>query len=96
MASFNNNQEKLILKLCISQEQINQLHKLSVRGDVDSFRLLLDRKDLILSRDRLGATPLHKAVIYGHFELIEFISTNYPNSLDSCDHVSIKGSRSWY
>ena len=52
------------------------------------FQNHLDRYSLILSRDPLGATPLHKAVVYGHHDLAEHIASSFgPNALDIRDHV---------
>lgn len=71
------------------QDQINELHKAAARGNVRDFQQLLDRSSLVLARDPLGATPLHKAVLYGHYDLAEYIASNYgANVLDSKDNVS--------
>ena len=75
-------------------DQIAELHRSSARGNVREFQQLLDRPSLILSRDPLGATPLHKAVLNGHTDLVEYIVTNYGTSaLDAKDNVSQKSSR---
>lgn len=72
------------------KDQIDQLHKAATRGNVREFQLLLDRYSLICSRDQLGATPLHKAVLYGHFDLAKFIVLNFgPNILYLGDNVSV-------
>lgn len=71
------------------QNQINELHKAACHGNVREFQLLLDRYSLIISRDPLGCTPLHKAVLYGHYDLTEFIAANFaPNALYLVDNVS--------
>lgn len=46
---------------------------------------LLDRKKLALARDPLGATPLHKAIMYGHKDIVHYISTNFPLTKDTKD-----------
>ncbi|XP_075680387.1 uncharacterized protein LOC113791200, partial [Dermatophagoides pteronyssinus] len=61
--------------------QIDQLHQASQRGNIDEFQYLLDRYSLICSRDRLGATPLHKAVLFGHYDLIKFIIKNFDQNI---------------
>ena len=69
--------------------QIDQLHQASQRGNIDEFQYLLDRYSLICSRDRLGSTPLHKAVLFGHYDLIKFIIKNFDqNILYIGDNVS--------
>lgn len=70
------------------------MHKVAARGSVREFQSLLDRNSLISSRDPLGATPLHKAVLYGHHDLAEYIAANFgPDSLDIKDNVSLMQSR---
>lgn len=72
------------------QNQINEIHKAACHGNVREFQLLLDRYSLIISRDPLGCTPLHKSVLYGHFDLSEFIASNFaPNALYLGDNVSV-------
>ncbi|KAH9423609.1 hypothetical protein DERP_005189 [Dermatophagoides pteronyssinus] len=61
--------------------QIDQLHQASQRGNIDEFQYLLDRYSLICSRDRLGSTPLHKAVLFGHYDLIKFIIKNFDQNI---------------
>lgn len=77
------------LLFLFTQDQINELHKAAARGNVRDFQQLLDRSSLVLARDPLGATPLHKAILYGHYDLAEYIASNYgANVLDSKDNVS--------
>ncbi|KAI1292899.1 Serine/threonine-protein phosphatase 6 regulatory ankyrin repeat subunit B [Halotydeus destructor] len=66
-------------------EQIGKLHKVSMKGSVTDFRSLLDHKHILLSRDQTGGTPLHKAVIYGHVDLVQYIANNFPVTLDARD-----------
>ncbi|RWS09895.1 Tankyrase-1-like protein [Dinothrombium tinctorium] len=67
-------------------EQITEIHKVAMKGNVIEFKTLLDRKGMVLARDQIGATPLHKAVLYGHHELTEYIANNFPSALDARDH----------
>ncbi|XP_074595598.1 uncharacterized protein LOC141850780 [Brevipalpus obovatus] len=67
-------------------EQINELHKAVQRGNLEEVRALLDRKGMVLVRDQIGCTPLHKAVMYGQYEIANFLSTSYPATLDTRDH----------
>lgn len=70
-------------------DQINELHKAAARGTIREFQYLLDRSSLVLSRDPLGATPLHKTVLYGHQELAEYIASNYGGTaMDAKDNVN--------
>ncbi|RWS24236.1 Tankyrase-1-like protein, partial [Leptotrombidium deliense] len=67
-------------------EQITEIHKAAAKGNINEFKSLLDRKGIILARDQIGATPLHKSVLYGHQELTDYIANNFPSSLDARDH----------
>jgi ankyrin repeat protein len=60
-----------------------------MKGNLREFQGLLDRKSLITARDQVGATPLHKAVLYGHIDLADYIATNFPVTLDARDNVSL-------
>jgi ankyrin repeat protein len=60
-----------------------------MKGNLREFQGLLDRKTMITARDQVGATPLHKAVLYGHFDLAQYIATNFPVTLDARDNVSL-------
>lgn len=72
------------------QDQISELHKAAARGSMREFQQLLDRPSLVQSRDPLGATVLHKAVLYGHYDLAEYIASNYgTTALDAKDNVSL-------
>lgn len=80
----------LFFLLFSSQDQISELHKAAARGSMREFQQLLDRASLVQSRDPLGATVLHKAVLYGHTDLAEFIASNYgTTALDAKDNVSV-------
>lgn len=54
-------------------------------GEVES---VLTRKRFALSRDHLGASPLHLAVLHGHTDVVKYIIDNFPEALDGPDNVS--------
>ncbi|XP_023215498.1 serine/threonine-protein phosphatase 6 regulatory ankyrin repeat subunit B-like isoform X2 [Centruroides sculpturatus] len=66
-------------------ERIQSIHKAVVRGNLRDVKSLLDRKNLAITRDPTGATPLHKAIIYGHHEIAKYIAQNFPSSRDAVD-----------
>ncbi|CAG2171340.1 unnamed protein product, partial [Oppiella nova] len=68
-------------------DQITELHRSTMKGNLREFQGLLDRKSMITARDQIGATPLHKAVLYGHYDLAEYIATNFPVTLDARDNL---------
>ena len=59
-----------------------------MKGNLNELKSLLNRKGIILSRDQVGFTVLHKSTLYSHRELVNYISSNYPATLDARDHVS--------
>ncbi|UYV67595.1 hypothetical protein LAZ67_5001326 [Cordylochernes scorpioides] len=67
------------------KERIQDVHRAVVRGNLRDVQALMDRKDLALARDPTGATPLHKAVMYGHLEVATYIATNFPKCRDAKD-----------
>ncbi|GBM02827.1 hypothetical protein AVEN_52010-1 [Araneus ventricosus] len=69
----------------IYMERIYEIHRAVTRGRLRDVQSLLDRKKLALARDPLGATPLHKAVMYGHRDVAEYIAMNFPLSKDAKD-----------
>lgn len=77
----------LLLLHALFQDQIQELHKAASKGNLRDFQSILDRKALILARDQIGATPLHKSVLYGHYELAQYIASNFSCSLHAKDNV---------
>ncbi|GFT05922.1 ANK_REP_REGION domain-containing protein [Trichonephila clavipes] len=73
--------------IILGQERIYEIHRAVARGRLRDVQALLDRKKLALARDPLGATPLHKAVMYGHRDIVEYIAMNFPLSKDTKDLV---------
>jgi ankyrin repeat protein len=57
-----------------------------MRGNLEDVMRLLVTPQLALSPDSsTGATPLHKAVLYGHPKIVRFLINNFPESLRSTD-----------
>ncbi|XP_076360793.1 uncharacterized protein LOC143252483 isoform X2 [Tachypleus tridentatus] len=83
--SNNERIQEFLTMVPIYMERINEIHRAVVRGRLRDVQSLLDRKNLAMGRDQLGATPLHKAVMYGHFDIAEYIVNNYPACRDCKD-----------
>ncbi|XP_018494867.1 uncharacterized protein LOC100901587 [Galendromus occidentalis] len=66
-------------------EQISDVHRAVVRGRLREVQTLISHKSLSLARDTMGFTPLHKAVLYGHFDIVEHLSVNFPQSMAAKD-----------
>ncbi|PRD23717.1 UNVERIFIED_CONTAM: hypothetical protein NCL1_45648 [Trichonephila clavipes] len=84
---------QLVSGIVYQQERIYEIHRAVARGRLRDVQALLDRKKLALARDPLGATPLHKAVMYGHRDIVEYIAMNFPLSKDTKD---LKGKTAEY
>ena len=48
-----------------------------------------------MARDQIGATPLHKSVLYGHYELAQYIASNFSCSLHAKDNVRMIRQQNW-
>lgn len=70
------------------QARIEEIHEAVVAGRLDLVRRLVEHKKFAYSRDPQGATPLHKAVLYQHPDIISFFLEHYPSTLHARDHVS--------
>ena len=44
-----------------------------------------EKDDYISAKDHLGMTPLHKATILGHLDVVQFILEKFPESVNSRD-----------
>lgn len=71
----------------IIMNKIQNLHQAVSMGDLtilkkDDF----DKKnDYILSKDHFGMTPLHKATIMGHVEIVQYILEKFPETINAKD-----------
>lgn len=70
------------------QARIEEIHRSVILGKGATLRKLLDKKKFAFSRDQMGATPLHKAIVYGKSEMIHFLLDQFPNVIHARDHVS--------
>lgn len=61
-----------------------------MRDQLEHVVILLENKKLAMARDQLGATPLHKAVLFGHYKIAHYISQQFPDTLNAIDMVSTK------
>ncbi len=58
-------------------------------GKVRSVQHLIDRKKLAFCRDQMGATPLHKAVVYAQKDIINYLLERYGTTIHARDHVRL-------
>uniref|UniRef100_T1JQL0 Uncharacterized protein n=1 Tax=Tetranychus urticae TaxID=32264 RepID=T1JQL0_TETUR len=66
--------------------KIKNVHDTVVRGNFNEVRSILTRKRFALSRDHVGASPLHLAVLHGHMDVLVYIITQFPETLDGPDN----------
>lgn len=48
----------------------------------------LERKKLAMAKDEWGRSPLHIAVMVGHKEAVEHLTSNFPATMKCKDNVS--------
>ncbi len=54
------------------QEKIESIHAAVEEGSLKSLQSLLNRKKYALAKEKsTGASILHKAIIYGHTEIVK-------------------------
>ncbi|KAH8010221.1 hypothetical protein HPB51_026273 [Rhipicephalus microplus] len=70
-----------------SQDRIRTVHEAVVSGNIAQVRQVLTRKRFALSRDHLGASPLHLAVLHGHTDVLNYIVERFPETLDGPDNM---------
>uniref|UniRef100_T1JQL4 Uncharacterized protein n=1 Tax=Tetranychus urticae TaxID=32264 RepID=T1JQL4_TETUR len=66
--------------------KIDEIHRAVTLGNLRNVQQLIDRKRLAYCRDQMGATPLHKAVIYGQKEIIEYFLDRFPSTIHTRDN----------
>uniref|UniRef100_A0A915IV32 Uncharacterized protein n=1 Tax=Romanomermis culicivorax TaxID=13658 RepID=A0A915IV32_ROMCU len=68
------------------QAKIQAIHRSIEHGNLQKVKSLLDRKKLALARDRRGATPLHKSVLFNRNDATVWLLKNYPQAINALDH----------
>lgn len=71
----------------IIMNKIQNLHQAVSMGDLtilkkNDFNM---KNDYILSKDHFGMTPLHKATIMGHVEIVQYILEKFPETINAKD-----------
>lgn len=65
--------------------KIRSIHAAVSCGDVTCLQDHLDKNDYVLAKDHLGMAPLHKAVILGHVDVVQFILEKFPETINAKD-----------
>nr|XP_027195480.1 uncharacterized protein LOC113790065 [Dermatophagoides pteronyssinus] len=67
-------------------EKIKKIHESIVKGDFVQIQKTLTRKRFALCRDQYGNSPLHLAVLHGHIDILLYIITQFPETIDGPDN----------
>lgn len=65
--------------------KIRKIHAAVSCGDLIGLQDHLDKNDYALAKDHLGMAPLHKAVILGHIDVVQFILDRFPETVNARD-----------
>ena len=57
------------------------LHESASLGCLQTFIIVQEQVENKNPKDKLGNTPLHQAVLFGHIETVRWIYDNYPESI---------------
>ncbi|GIX90733.1 uncharacterized protein CEXT_88101 [Caerostris extrusa] len=66
--------------------KIRAVHEAVAKGQLREVRSVLTRKRFALSRDHVGASPLHLAVLHGHTDVSTYIISHFPETMDGPDN----------
>ncbi|VBB34297.1 unnamed protein product, partial [Acanthocheilonema viteae] len=71
--------------LPLYQIKIDTIHKAIEADNIQTIKILIDRKKMAFCRDARHLTPLHKAIILGQMEIAKFLIKNYPQTTNAMD-----------
>lgn len=70
--------------------KIASVHEKVVKGNLSEVKQVLTRKRFALSRDHVGASPLHLAVLHDHLDVMLYIIQLFPETINGPDNVMIR------
>ncbi|XP_071517411.1 uncharacterized protein [Panulirus ornatus] len=68
------------------KSKIDLVHDSVEKGNLRDLKALLDRRKLARSKDAQGVGLLHKAVVHGHRDIVDYLITDYPETLEVTDN----------
>lgn len=81
-ASDDEEVQEFINNIPAFQEKIESIHNAVEEGSLRTLQEIMNRKKYALAKEKdTGATILHKAIIYGHSDIINYLAANFPNTL---------------
>ncbi|KAF4528961.1 hypothetical protein B566_EDAN011266 [Ephemera danica] len=87
LTSSNPYVQGLLDNVPVYMDKIAAVHEAAARGDVAALQVALERRKFVTSRDKYGATPLHKAVLFLQVGVARYLGTRFPEALDAQDHA---------
>nr|KAG5709420.1 hypothetical protein BaRGS_029269 [Batillaria attramentaria] len=70
------------------QERVSAVFKAVSSGVARDVENALERKTLVLAKDKYGRSPLHIAILAGHDEIAQNIVKNFPSSVKARDNLN--------
>lgn len=86
--SDNKHVQEFLAMIPAYLEKIKNVHRVVSHGDMEQVQKILTRKRFALCRNQFGASPLHLAVLHGHIDVLIYIITHFPETIDGPDNVS--------
>ena len=70
------------------QNKLASLQTAIETGSLRQVQNLINRKGLVIARDNQGLTILHKAVLHGQKDIVQYLIDICPKAIFAKDHVS--------
>lgn len=78
---------EFVTKLPDQVNEIQQFHAAVKEDDLEKLKTLLQNKDLVTQPDRTGLPPLHKVVILGQTDILEYLAIKHDDVLNVTDNM---------
>ncbi|KAF2362817.1 Ankyrin repeat-containing domain [Trinorchestia longiramus] len=78
--------------------KIDLVHDAAERGSLRDLKTLLDRRKIARSKDSQGLGLMHKAVLSGNTEMVEYLIETYPETITQTDNerTGEEGGEGWH
>ncbi|KAH8369903.1 hypothetical protein KR093_001416, partial [Drosophila rubida] len=70
-------------------EKIHRVHDAARDGSLLALQQALDRRKFAIAKDDIspnGATPLHVAVLFGHSDIVRYLASRFPETMEITDN----------